>query len=148
MNCPGNGYTSSVQMINTKSGQYSIVAGSNNASWYEEYNITGSNDVSPHTIAATSKEDVAGSTFTWATDWYTWDGPASLSFTAPTKDQVTAAYDNFAVDASSWGGCLGSITNVGSTFKTWLESLDPVGYNVNQHGDARTGNYWPGSYQK
>lgn len=144
ISCVGN------VIININTDKASINQGtiSSTADYYEGYNIYGAlNYADTGGISSTSKTGVAASTFTWATDWYSWAGPSSLSFTAPAQADVTAAYDHFAVDASGWGGCLGSISNVGASFKDWLDSLNPVGYTVNQHGTTRSGSFWPGSYQ-
>lgn len=186
MNCPGNGYTSNVQIINadahtlltnctligevvngairsastgrlvavnnviinTKSGQNSIVAASSNEGFHVEYNVLGPCDVSPHEISATNLQMSSASAFSWSDDCYLWAGPGSIGFTGCKLSDVKAACGNFNVNATSWGGSLSSVTSVGEEFCSWLESMTPSAITVDQHGTARSETYWPGSYQE
>lgn len=149
-------------IINKQSSNNSYNISSTN--FYDGYNLLGANNsVTNGTISATSVSGIDASGFTWDAhaavtegtpgtasyweNWFTWDGTVS-GFTRATQAQAIAAYDNFGVSASAWGGCISGITDVGAHFKSWLESLTPIGYTINQRGTARSiSAYWPGSYQ-
>ena len=104
---------------------------------------------------ATNLTSASASDFTWNTfasdenaltlwkSWFTWSGASQ----GATVSSITDAYASFNVDASSYGGVLGSMSHVGNAFKSWLEESSPAAYTVNQQGIARAAAYWPGSYQ-
>ena len=73
---------------------------------------------------------------------YTWTN-SLVGFTPAVQSDVTDAIDAYTETDSVHTG----ITSIGADFKSWLESLDPVGYTVDGRSIARTGTWWPGAYQ-
>lgn len=120
-----------------------------------KYNTLGAAYSIGGTLDPTNATGASESSFTWTPDsgaddaltlwkgWFTWSGSSQ----GATVTAITDAYTAFSVDASSYGGVLGSMTHVGNAFKDWLDSFDPDAYTVNQWGIARAAQYWPGSYQ-
>ncbi|MBR0291679.1 MAG: hypothetical protein IJQ79_06055 [Bacteroidales bacterium] len=117
------------------------------------YNVLGAK--CSFTPNSTNQTGVSADGFTWSPDsgandaltlwksWFTWSGASQ----GATVSSITDAYASFNVDASSYGGVLGSMSHVGNAFKSWLEESSPAAYTVNQQGTARAAAYWPGSYQ-
>lgn len=78
---------------------------------------------------------------------FTWDGVLD-NFTKAKETDLTAAFEAFDVNASSWGGVLETISHAGNAFKSWLESTTPAGYTLDQRGTLRNNTgFWPGSYE-
>ena len=120
-----------------------------------KYNSIGANVAIGGSLDSSNATGASESSFTWSPDsgaddastlwksWFTWSGASQ----GATVTDITDAYAAFNVDASGYGGVLGSMSNVGSAFKAWLDSFSPEAYTVNQQGTARAASYWPGSYQ-
>ncbi len=120
---------------------------------YCEYNVLGATNSS--TPSKSNYVGAVASSFTWTPDsgsddaltlwqsWFTWSGESQ----GASVTDITDAFDAFSVDASSYGGVLSSMTNVGAAFKSWLDSFSPAAYTINQRGGQRNSSYWPGSYQ-
>ena len=94
--------------------------------------------------------------FTW-TEWqgngydlykscFIWNGTLD-NYTRAKESDVMSAYIYSDLDISSWGGPMENLKNLGESFKSWLEEMTPAGYTLNQHGEVRSAEYWPGSYQ-
>lgn len=124
-----------------------ILCGDHNALGVVNTNFSGSDN----------KTGVEASSYTWSAYsgednsldlWKNWFTCSQLTgFNNATSADVVAAFTGFNIDASGWGGVLGSMTHVGNAFKTWLDGFSPAAYTVNQHGAARSASFWPGSYQ-
>ena len=129
---------------NTAAG---VLCGDHNALGAANTNFSGNDN----------KTGVEASSYTWSAYsgednsldlWKNWFTCSQLTgFNNATSDDVVAAFTGFNIDASGWGGVLGSMTHVGNAFKTWLDGFSPAAYTVNQHGAARSASFWPGSYQ-
>lgn len=119
------------------------------------YNVIGAKTGNFTPDGSTNTTGASAGDFTWNAfssdenaltlwkSWFTWNGASQ----GATVDSITGAYASFNVDASSYGGVLGSMSHVGNAFKAWLEEASPASYTVNQQGAARAASYWPGSYQ-
>jgi len=144
--------------VNSSSSNNSIRGTTSGLDTYLKYNTVGSTNANVTLSSGGNKTDVTASGFTWTPvdgpegsldlwkNWFVWNGPGSGDTMAGVTD-ITGAYDAYTVDASSWGGVLASMTNVGASFKAWLGEFSPIAYTINQHGAARGTSYWPGSYQ-
>lgn len=120
-----------------------------------KYNSIGAKVAIGGSLDSSNATGASESSFTWSPDsgsddaltlwqsWFTWSGASQ----GATVTEITDAFDAFIVDASSYGGVLGSMTNVGAAFKSWLDSFSPAAYTINQRGVQRSSSYWPGSYQ-
>ena len=121
---------------------------------YCKYNATSATPGGNYTPDETNIFTMTPSDLTWSEDastfyksCFTWSGVLD-NFTRAKIEDVTAAFESFDVNASSWGGVLKTVSNVGSAFKLWLEGMTPVGYTVDQRGATRdTSGLWPGSYE-
>lgn len=79
---------------------------------------------------------------------FTWNGVLE-GFTRAKAADITAGFEAFDVNASSWGGVLETISHAGNAFKSWLESTAPAGYTIDQRGTMRNNTgFWPGSYEE
>ena len=82
-------------------------------------------------------------------NWKNWFACDDLQgFTKGTVNDVVAAFDAFDLDVKGWKGALSGMSNVGETFKQWLELSTPAAYSVNQRGESRSEQFWPGAYQE
>lgn len=75
---------------------------------------------------------------------YSWTGGASLpGFIPAVEGDVTDAIAAYTQTVSAVG-----VSNAGTAFKEWLDSLSPKGYQADGRNVAREGTMWPGAYQQ
>ncbi|MCR5561167.1 MAG: hypothetical protein K6F58_05045 [Bacteroidales bacterium] len=75
---------------------------------------------------------------------YSWTGGASLpGFTPAVESDVTDAIAAYTQAVSGVG-----VSNAGTAFKEWLDSLSPKGYQADGRSVTREGTMWPGAYQQ
>lgn len=141
-------------IINRNSSNNSIHSNSN-IPLSIKYNSIGAKVAIGGSLDSSNATGASESSFTWSPDsgaddastlwqsWFTWSGESQ----GASVTDITDAFDAFSVDASSYGGVLSSMTNVGAAFKSWLDSFSPAAYTINQRGGQRSSSYWPGSYQ-